>query len=91
MKTLIAVLLVLLAVLQYKLWFEGGSAKEVKQLQQKINTQTQENNLLQKRNDILTAEIKDLKEGQEAIEERARDDLGMIKKDEQYYQVVPKS
>jgi cell division protein FtsB len=90
MKPLIAVLTVLFLVLQYKLWFEGGGVRKVAQLQQNITAQTKENNDLTQRNSALLAEVSDLKKGQAAVEERARNDLGMIKPEEVFYQVVTK-
>lgn len=88
MKLLVAVLIGLLVLLQYKLWFDRSGLPEVWQLQKLSQTQTKENELLKQRNDALAAEVEDLKHGQAAIEERARVDLGMVKKDESFYQVV---
>ncbi len=88
MKTLIAVLAVLFVLLQYKLWFGEGSMMEVWRLDRAIATQTAENAQLRERNQALAAEVSDLKQGVEAIEERARRELGMIKKGETFYQVV---
>jgi len=88
MKTLIAVLAVLFVLLQYKLWFGEGSMMEVWQLDRAIAAQTAENAQLRERNQALAAEVADLKQGVEAIEERARRELGMIKKGETFYQVV---
>lgn len=89
MKPLIIVLAALFLVLQYKLWFEGGGVKEVARLKQNIVAQTKENSDLGQRNDALIAEVDDLKKGQAAVEERARNDLGMIKPQEVFYQIVP--
>ena len=88
MKALIAVLILLLLVLQYKLWFGDGNMREVWQLQSTIEEQKIENQKLRDRNLALEAEVKDLKQGLEAIEERARNELGMIKKDETFFQVI---
>jgi len=88
MKTIIAVLAVLFVLLQYKLWFGEGSMMEVWQLDRAIATQTAENAQLRERNQALAAEVADLKQGVEAIEERARRELGMIKKGETFFQVV---
>ena len=88
MKTIIAVLAVLFVLLQYKLWFGEGSMMEVWRLDRAIATQTAENAQLRERNQALAAEVSDLKQGVEAIEERARRELGMIKKGETFYQVV---
>lgn len=88
MKALIAVLVVLLVSLQFKLWFGDGNLVEVWRLQQAIETQQIENKGLKERNVALEAEVKDLKQGIEAIEERARSELGMIKKGETFFQVI---
>ena len=88
MKTLIIALLVLLGFLQYKLWLGEGSQAEIWRTHQSIDVQMQENAVLKERNAALDAEVKDLKHGFDAIEERARAELGMIKKDETFYRVV---
>ena len=88
MKVLIAILIFLLLILQYKLWFGDGNMREVWQLETTIESQKAENEKLRERNMALEAEVKDLKQGLEAIEERARNELGMIKKDETFYQIV---
>ena len=88
MKALIAALAILLVMLQFKLWFGEGSIKDVWQLEDAIDTQSAENTQLRERNQALLAEVDDLKKGMEAIEERARSELGMIKKGETFYQVV---
>ncbi len=88
MKIIVAALAVLFVLLQYKLWFGEGSMMEVWRLDRAIATQTAENAQLRERNQALAAEVSDLKQGVEAIEERARRELGMIKKGETFYQVV---
>ena len=88
MKALIAILIVLLLVLQYKLWFGDGNMREVWQLQAAIEEQKLQNKELRERNAALEAEVHDLKQGLEAIEERARSELGMIKKGETFYQII---
>lgn len=88
MKLLSAVLISLFVLLQYKLWFDRHGVPEVWQLQKHMKAQNKENDLLKQRNEALTAEVDDLKHGQAALEERARTDLGMVKKDETFYQVV---
>lgn len=82
-------LLTLLVALTLKLvTAENGGIREVRRLQQQVEEQKKENAALKKRNDALSAEVKDLKSGKEAIEERARFDLGLIKPGETFYQVV---
>jgi cell division protein FtsB len=88
MKPLIAVLAILLVLLQFKLWFGEGSMKDVWRLEDAIAAQSEENAQLAERNQALAAEVADLKQGLEAVEERARSELGMVKQGETFYQVV---
>jgi len=88
LKLIVAILLVLLIWLQYKLWLGDGGIPEVLELEREIDTVQREVDKLQERNQALDAEVMDLKKGIEAIEERARSELGMIKQDEIYYQVI---
>jgi cell division protein FtsB len=89
MKYLAAILLVLLVLLQYRLWFGDAGVREVNRLQAEIQHQKAENEILRDRNRTLAAEVQDLKKGTTAIEERARTDLGMVGQRETFYQVVP--
>lgn len=89
MKLLLCVLLAALSYLQYRLWFGEGSVAHLHRLQQEIDAQDIDNAQLRERNELLSAEVFALKEGTEAIEERARVDLGMIKKGETFFMVVP--
>ncbi len=70
------------------MWFGNGGLLRVWQLSTMVDEQKLENEKLTERNSALEAEVIDLKQGLEAIEERARSDLGMIKKDETFFQVV---
>ena len=88
MKIIAFVLLVLLIWLQYKIWLQDGGIPEVIQLQQEVEEVKTEVQQLQERNSSLDAEVKDLKKGLDAIEERARSEMGMIKEGEVYYQVI---
>ncbi len=88
MRWLIALLVATLLVLQYRLWVGEGSLSEVWQLRQQVEAQRKENERLMERNMALDAEVKDLKQGMDAIEEHARNDLGMIQEDEVFYQVI---
>jgi cell division protein FtsB len=83
------VLLLALLALQYRLWVSGSGLREVWRLEQAIAAQHRENDALESRNRALAAEVRDLKEGQAALEERARTDLGMVGANETFYQVVP--
>jgi len=81
-------LVLLLGWLQYRLWFGIGSAGEVAGLEAQVEHQRRENGGLEERNAALAAEVRDLKEGVAAVEERARSELGMIKPGEVFYRVV---
>ena len=80
----------IVVVLQYTLWIGPGGMTSVWQLKKQLVEQQAENDKLKDRNDVLLAEIKDLKQGHSAIEERAPNDLRMIKKDETFYQIIEK-
>ena len=91
MKLLWSVMLLILIGLQYRLWIGSGSFAEVWRLEEKIEQQVAKNKLLENRNMRLNEEVLDLKRGYDAIEERARFDLGMIKEGETFYMVVTSS
>lgn len=88
MKILLGILIVMLAALQYRLWFGDGSAQEVWRLNNESKAAQAELLRLRSRNQVLEAEVADLKSGLDAIEERARSELGMIDEDETFYQFV---
>ena len=88
MRILAVILGLLFLVLQYDLWLGEGSLATVWRLQQGIEEQKKENKKISQRNESLLAEVNDLKKGDSALEERARNELGMIKKGETYIQVV---
>lgn len=88
MKFITTLFIVLLILLQYRLWVGNGSLTEVHHLQEQISQVEQENNSLKERNLSLAAEVYDLKQGKDAIEERARSEMGMVKYDETFYQIV---
>jgi len=88
MRGLIAILAALLLVLQVRLWLGDGSVAEVVNLRHKVAAQRVENDRLRKRNAALEADVRDLKTGDDAVEERARRELGMVRDDETFYQVV---
>ena len=89
MRILIFTLVLLLAWLQYRLWVGEGSLAEIHALKADIARQTEELGRLRARNQSLAAEVANLKAGNEALEERARMDLGMIKPGEVFLQVIP--
>ncbi len=88
MRVLTLILVALIAALQYPLWLGKGSWLRVWDLSHQIETQQDKNTKLKARNDSLDAEVRDLKQGYAAIEERARSELGMVKQDEVFYQVM---
>lgn|SRR5690606_35977574 len=88
LRIVLLLLLVLLAWLQYRLWFGSGGQREVARLDGQVSQQAHDNTGLQQRNDALAAEVEDLKSGEAAVEERARNELGMIKPGETFYRVV---
>ncbi len=88
MRWLTLILAVLIIALQYPLWLGKGSWLKVWEVDQALKKQLAENERLRQRNAYLEAEVKDLKTGYEAIEERARSELGMVRQDEIFYQVM---
>jgi cell division protein FtsB len=89
-RTVTLILAVLLLLLQYPLWIGKGSWLKVWDLNRQLEAQQHINQQTQTRNALLDAEVRDLKQGTEAIEERARSELGMIKRDEVFYQILEK-
>ena len=90
MRALLVILILLLVALQLKMWFGEGGYRDVQRLAVRVEEQARENELLAQRNRELQAEVEDLRQGLEAIEERARSELGLIKEGEDFYQVVPR-
>ena len=88
MKFLVAGLLALFVVLQYRLWLSDEGMREVRHLQAAVEAERADNAVLAERNAQQKAEVADLKQGLTALEERARHDLGMIGNTETFYQVV---
>lgn len=88
MRWLIIFLSIVLLLLQYPLWFSDSSLPDAWKLQTKIETQRVENQKLDERNRLLKAEVEDLKNGLEVVEEKARTELGLIKKGETFFQVI---
>jgi cell division protein FtsB len=89
MKWLAAALAVAIILLQYRVWFSADGVRQVARLRQAVAAQRAQNEQLGERNRQLAAEVRDLKTGLDALEERARSDLGMIARNETFYQVVP--
>jgi cell division protein FtsB len=91
LRALTIILITLIALLQYPLWLGKGSWLRVWKVNQQVEKQQEENSASQQRNDALRAEVRDLKQGNDAVEERARNELGMIKPDEVFYQIIDTS
>jgi cell division protein FtsB len=90
MKWLFAILAMVLIALQFRLWRGEGSFAQAAKLEQEIKQQQAENDRMRERNRILDVEVQDLKTGADSIEERARNDIGMIKKDETFFMIPTK-
>jgi len=88
MRTLTVTLIGILLVFQYQLWIGDGSVAELRRLEANVEQRRVENDRLRERNEELENEVLALKEGLEAIEERARSDLGMIRDDETFYLII---
>jgi cell division protein FtsB len=88
MKILLSVIILLVILLQYRLWFGDGGIQEIKAFQQRLDDLKEQVEEKKERNEALYAEVEDLRKGQEALEERARDELGMIREGETFFQVL---
>lgn len=88
MKIFVAVIILLIASLQYRLWFGDGSIQQNEAYQQRLDQLKLQVEEKRQRNEALYAEVLDLRKGKEAVEERARYDLGMIKEEETFFQVI---
>jgi cell division protein FtsB len=88
MRKLVLFLVILLVYLQYRLWLGDGGLLELWNVHQEVEAQRDENARLRERNEALDAQVLDLKQGLDAIEERAREDMGMVKQGETFYQIV---
>jgi cell division protein FtsB len=89
MRFLMAVLVVVLALLQARLWLSNGGLREMWRLETEVAKRIDDNGRLSARNSALEAEVQDLKQGLAAAEERARTELGMIEGRETFYQIAP--
>lgn len=89
MRVLIVLFAAALLALQYRLWISEDGLRERWQLEAEVKAQSDENSRLAERNAALEAEVLDLKQGSDAVEERARTELGMVRKDETFYQIMP--
>jgi cell division protein FtsB len=91
MRILSIVLAALIALLQYPLWLGKGGWLRVWEIDRQVKAQKDDNARLRVRNDALDAEVRDLKQGYDAIEERARYELGMVRQDEIFFQIMDKT
>jgi cell division protein FtsB len=89
LRIIAVLLLAAFLALQYRLWLSPNGMRDLWRTDQAIQAQTEENERLAERNSTLAAEVRDLKEGRAAIEDRARTDLGMVGGNETFFQVVP--
>ena len=88
MRWLLVFLLVVLGILQYRLWFAQGSLAEQRRLELEVEEQSLINRKLRARNEALEREVLELQSGNEGVEQRAREQLGLIKDGEIFYQFV---
>jgi len=90
MKALAAIFAILIVAIQYPLWLGKGGWLRVWDVDRQVEAQSAKNGRLELRNGALAADVKDLKQGSDAIEERARYELGMVKNDEVFFQLPQK-
>ena len=91
MRAIVFVLIALLIYLQYTLWFGKGGIRDVRMMERTVAQQQAEIGALKERNQALAAEVLDLKQGMDAIEELARSEMGMIKEGELFFQLIKPS
>ncbi len=89
MRWLALLFVVLIAALQYPMWLGKGGWLRVRELDRQVTATREANEKLKVRNEALDADVRDLKAGFEAIEERARGELGMVRQDEVFFQLAP--
>ena len=89
-KYLVLALILLLGLLQFRLWSGKNSVTDYQTMRAQIENMKTQNEKLVQRNQLLRADIDDLKSGLESVEERARNELGLIRKGETFYRIVPK-
>jgi cell division protein FtsB len=88
MKAVMILLITVLLLLQYRLWLSHDGLPAVLYQHRQVEIQRQNNTVLEQRNNMLAADVYDLKSGLDALEERARNDLGMIKFGETFFQII---
>lgn len=87
-KSVMTILAIVLVLLQYRLWLSHDGLPSLLRLHHQVEKQRDDNAILEERNQVLAAEVQDLKSGQDALEERARSELGMIRSDETFFHVI---
>ena len=90
MRFFTLLLCISLALLQYHLWHGKNGLADYTRLADDVRLQEEDNEILRKRNERMFADIADLKQGTESVEERARNELGLIKKGEMFFRILPK-
>jgi len=90
LRWLLGILILVLGMLQYRLWIAEGSLAEMKRLELQVQEQTAINRALEARNEILEREVLNLQNGNDGLEQRAREQLGLIREGEVFYQFVEK-
>jgi cell division protein FtsB len=88
LRWLLSILVLLLGLLQYRLWFAEGSFAEQHRLELQVEEQTRINAELQARNAVLEREVLELQTGNKGVEQRAREQLGLVREGETFYQIV---
>ena len=88
MKILLSIIILLIILLQYRLWYGDGGIEEINAYQLRLEDLKEQVEEKRVRDEALYAEVEDLRKGQESLEERARDELGMIKESETFFQVL---
>lgn len=91
MRWLLAILLLLLVVLQYRLWIAEGSIAEQQRLKRQVEEFTRQNEKLQERNAVLEREVLELQSGKAGVEQRAREQLNLVREGETFYQMEEQS
>ncbi|MCH8501766.1 MAG: cell division protein FtsB [Aliidiomarina sp.] len=89
MRVVTAILILLVLALQYRIWFGQHGVKDYRELQNDLARQEQINATLQQRNQLIEADIKDLRNALEAVEERARNELGFVRPEETFFRLIP--
>lgn len=90
MRVLTLIMLGIVLLLQYRIWFGQYGAGDLRQLRSDVSRQAASNEALKQRNQLLYADIEDLREAHEAIEERARNELGLVKPEETFFRLIVK-